>query len=169
MKALNHNHRLPPETGIEDASQPSLAPLGTVGHRADRDAAGRFVAGNTSALCTGQHSQQFWHAHQDARRDIAAEVMADAGFGPSDAPRALVVACDGLAQAVLVRDSAFQRLVESGGPTTANGKARRAYGIWLSASDRVEKHLRITGLRRVSRPAPSPAEYWAQRSKADAS
>jgi hypothetical protein len=147
----------------DSASTQLSAPFGPVGRRGDRGVDGRFTAGNKAALVVGVHSAEFWQAHQTALDDITREVMADAGFSPDDAPAALRVACDGLAQAVCVRDSAYQRLIEAGGPQTSSGRARRAYGIWLSASDRVEKHLRITGLRRVPRPAPTPLEYWAQR------
>jgi hypothetical protein len=85
-------------------------------------------------------------------------IVEDAGHTADDAPRALLVAADGLAQAVLVRDSAFARVVQQGGPLTSTGRTRRAFQVWTAALDRVERHLRLVGLSRV----PAPAETFAQ-------
>jgi hypothetical protein len=51
--------------------------------------------------------------------------------------------------------------VEAGRPMTANGRTRRAFTVWLAAIDRLEKHLRLVGLQRVSRQALSLAEVMA--------
>jgi hypothetical protein len=149
MMPSDHIAAISSETGIEAPSTQASAPLGAVGPRGDRDAGGRFRAGNRSAVVVGQHSRAFWNAHEAARRDIAADVVSDAGHSPADAPRALQLAADGIAQAALLRDSAFLRLVQSGGPMTSSGRTRRAFTVWQAASDRLERHLRLVGLRRV--------------------
>ena len=72
-----------------------------------------------------------------------------------------MIAADGLAQAMLVRDSAYLRMVEAGGPLTSSGRTRRAFLVWTAALDRTEKHLRLIGLRREPRPAQTLAEVMA--------
>lgn len=143
-------------------------PIGEVGHQSDRDQAGRFRAGNRASLVVGARSAQFWAAHAAERTAIVEGIVADAGHVIEDAPRALLAAAEGIAQALLLRDSAFERLVESGGPLTASGRTRRAFTIWAATLDRVERHLRLVGLRRVPRPGPSLEEFLARRA-ADAS
>ena len=109
----------------------------------------------------GAHSAAFWLEHDAARREVAAAIIADAGHTLEDAPRALAIAAETIAQAVLIRDSAYLRLVEAGGPLAASGRVRRAFIAWCSAADRLERHLRLVGLRRVPRPVPSLAEALA--------
>jgi hypothetical protein len=124
-------------------------PIGDVGLTADHDAkTGRFVPGNRSALITGARSRAFWEIHESTRREIVEAVISDAGHDLDDAPKALQIAAVGVAQAVLVRDSAFLRVVESGGPMTTSGRTRRSFNVWLAALDRLERHLRLVGLRR---------------------
>lgn len=136
-----------------DVAPGHAEPFGAVVSASDRDASGRFVRGNRAALVVGAQSTGFWMAHEAARRDIRRQLIADAGFGDEDAPRALQVAVDSIAQAVLLRDAAFARVVEGGGPLTSAGRARRAYAVWLTATGRVERYLRLVGLRRVPKAA----------------
>jgi hypothetical protein len=87
-------------------------------------------------------------------------IIADNGYtNESDAPRALSTAADGLAQAVLLRDSAFMRVLESGGPLSSAGRPRRAFVVWSADSDRVERHLRLIGLQRAP-ASPQTIEEW---------
>ena len=130
---------------------------------AGRCAAGHVAGGNSFALVAGQHSSRFWAEHQAQRRGIVAAVVADAGHSPDDAPCAFLLAADGLAQAALLRDAAFLRVVQSAGPLTSAGRTRRAYSVWLTASSRVTDHLRLVGLRRVPKTASTLAEYLTQR------
>jgi hypothetical protein len=116
---------------------------------------------------TGANSLAFWRAQAEARQAIEDGVFADAGFSRTDAPEVLRHVASSVAQAVVVQQSAFARLVESGGPMTAAGKQRRAFVVWLQASDRVERFARLLGLRRVPRPTPSLAEYLAARARAE--
>src|SRR5262245_54326122 len=98
-------------------------PSGEVGPASGRDqSTGRFTTGNSFALVVGHRSAAFWSAREEARQTLVESLIADAGHDVADAPKALHVAADGLAQAVLLRDSAFARLVESGGPLTATGR-----------------------------------------------
>jgi hypothetical protein len=127
-------------------------PNGDAGADADRDPhTGRFTKGNRGALVTGARSIAFWNAQEAVRRDIVEAVISDAGHTSDNAPRALQLAADGIAQAVLVRDSAFARMVESGGPLTRGDRPRRAFVVWQSALDRLERHLRLVGLERKTK------------------
>src|SRR5215210_7356601 len=107
----------------------------TVGPVALRDARGRFGQGNLAAVLTGERSAAFWRAQEGACREIVEAVVTDNGFTVADAPRTLVMAAEGLAQSVLIRDSAFRRMVESGGPLTVKGRTRRALAVWQTAVD----------------------------------
>lgn len=126
-----------------------------------RCASGHLVRGNGVALVAGQTSLSFWQAHEDARQGIRAAIIADAGHTSENAPEALRLAADSVAMAALVQQSAFARVVEAGGPMTAHGRSRRAFAIWVQASDRLERYLRLVGLRRLPRPVPSLAEALA--------
>jgi hypothetical protein len=150
---------------VVDQAPAEPAPNGDVGVGPDRDSAGRFVPGNKAALVVGSRSVAFWSAQADARREIEAAVIADAGHAVEDAPKALQIAAATIAQAVLVKDAAFLRLVESGGPMTSAGRTRRAYAVWLSATDRVERQLRLVGLKRLPKPSASPLDWIAGRTE----
>lgn len=126
--------------------------------RPDRCAAGHVLTGNGLAVVAGNRSVAFWTEHERERRALQRAIVEDAGQTLAAAPRALLVAADGLAQAVLVRDSAFARVVESGGPLTSAGRTRRAFNVWTAAADRVERHVRLLGLKREPKPAPTLAE-----------
>lgn len=160
MAELNNDTRTPaplvPASEAEaDAALPSLVDA----ELATRDKRGRFGQGNVAALVAGEHCEAFWAAQEGARREIIDTVVRDAGHVPGDAPEALRLAAESVAQATLLRDSAYRRLVESGGPMTANGRTRRAFTVWLAAIDRLERHLRLVGLERAGRRAPSIADY----------
>jgi hypothetical protein len=99
----------------------------------------------------GEHSAAFWAQQAALRREIEHALITDAGHTPEDAPAALRLAARSIARAELVAASAFERIVESGGPLTARGRSRRAFVVWLAASDRLERSLRLVGLRRVPR------------------
>jgi hypothetical protein len=144
-------------------------PSGAAGRdTGNRDARGRFAPGNGAALVVGARSLAFWVAADDARREIRDAVIADAGFAVEDAPRALIVAADGLAQAALLRDASFARVVESRGPLTSTGRTRRAFAVWQAAADRAERYMRLVGLRRQPKPAPTLAELLAAEPADDA-
>ena len=161
----------------------ALQPFGAIGPVADRQASvcrcgagprpgdgerctrGHLMPGNVAAVVVGERSAAFWAAHEAARRETRRAVIEDAGYHEHDAPEALQLAADGIGQARLLRDSAFLRVVESGGPMTAKGRARRAFTVWLAASDRLERYLRLVGLARVPKPssaALSPAAFLTQ-------
>jgi hypothetical protein len=107
------------------------------------------------ALVVGQGSLTFWCEHEEARCEIREAVLRDAGHTVADAPRALLIAAESIAQATLIRDSAYTRLAEAGGPLAASGRVRRAFRVWESAVDRVERHVRLVGLRSAPRRVPS--------------
>ena len=149
-------------TEKESATATLRSPLGAVGSTTDRDpTTGRFVSGNRAAVVVGARSMAFWQEHEQARREITEAVLTDRGHSESDAPRALALAADGIAQATLIRDAAYGRLVEAGGPLTSSGRVRRAFTVWLNATDRLERHLRLVSLQRLPKPGPSLAEYLA--------
>ena len=126
-------------------------------HRS-RCVAGHVLTGNTEALVVGHRSAAFWREHEEKRQELQNALIIDAGYELDDAPRALEIAADGLAQAMLVRDSAYLRMVDSGGPLTSGGRTNRAFVVWIAALDRTEKHLRLIGLQRKPRPVQTLAE-----------
>jgi hypothetical protein len=135
------------------ASGDSTDPMHPAGSAtAGRDAVGRFAAGNTASLVVGARSTAFWAAQEGARRAIEVEVINDAGFIPDDAPEALKLAVEALAQATLIARSAFHRIDEEGGPLTTKGRGRRAFVAWQQAVDRQDRALRLLGLQRKPRP-----------------
>jgi len=142
------------------------SPSGDVGAQHGRDARGRFTFGNREALVVGDRSMQFWHEHDRALRELVAGVIANEGHTTEDAPPALTVVADGLAQATLVRDAAFRRVVEAGGPLTTADRVRRAFAVWTAAADRVERYVRLlpSGVRRAPKRVPTLREYLSARS-----
>lgn len=141
---------------------PSVASPGGLQEVAGRDpATGRFAAGNRAAVVVGEYSADFWRQHAAARDEIRRAVIADAGCTEADAPRALSLAADSIAQAAFVRDAAYLRMVETGGPLSSKTRPRRAFVVWSAAVDRLERHLRLVGLRRVPRSAPSARDIMA--------
>jgi hypothetical protein len=142
----------------EDQEETAVPVVGSV---ALRDAHGRFGQGNLAAVLTGEHSEAFWREHEDARRELVAAIVSDAGSTLTDAPRTLLLAAEGCAQAALIRDSAYQRMVASGGPLTSSGRVRRAFTVWQAAIDRCEKHVRLLGIQGKPRQVPTLAEVMA--------
>jgi hypothetical protein len=107
------------------------------------------MPGHTASMVVGHRSVAFWDAAQDAVNAIVRDVLRDAGQTPADAPRALTAAAEGLAQAILIRDAAFDRLRVLGGPTSAsNDRARRSFVVWATALASAERHLKLIGLKR---------------------
>jgi hypothetical protein len=134
-----------------DPNRQYASPIGVVGAVADRDRSGRFTTGNKAALVVGARSSAFWAGVNDVRVSMRDAILRDAGC-TDDATQVLSTLADGLVQASLVRDAAFQRLVESGGPTTTHGRTRRAFQVWLSSLDRCERLARLIGINRKARP-----------------
>lgn len=129
-----------------------------------------MIGGNTLSTVIGHTSASFWSARQPLLLEVMGAVLRDAGYAnPDEAPRALVLAAESIAQAALVRDAAFLRLSESGGPLSAAGRVRRAYRVWESACDRLRGHLAMVGLRREPRAAvPADPLAWLHTSPAPA-
>ncbi len=123
--------------------------------KSDRCERGHVLPGNQTALVAGHRSAAFWKAQAAALRELEDAVLSDAGHSRESAPEALKQAASGLAQAVTIRDSAFSRVSESGGPLTSAGRTRRALVVWVQACDRVERHLRLVGLKREPKLAPT--------------
>ena len=67
----------------------------------------------------------------------------------------------------MLRDAAWQRVTEAGPLTPAGG---RALLVWQSASDRVERLVKLLGLTRVPKATPTPTlAEWLARRDADVS
>ena len=47
------------------------------------------------------------------------------------------------------------------GLVPSQGRVRRAFTVWSASVDRIERHLRLVGLRRAARPAPTLADVMA--------
>jgi hypothetical protein len=110
------------------------------------------------ALVVGSQSAVFWREHEGAVKRITDAVIRDAGYAEDDAPEALRIAATSLARAALIDESAYLRMVESGGPIAASGRTRRAFTVWLQAVDRIATLSRLLGLRRTSRAMGDPIE-----------
>ncbi len=133
-----------------------------------RDTAGRFVRGNQAATITGARSIAFWREAEAAKYELAAAVCRDLGHaGLEDAPVTVRQTALGLAQAAIVRDSAWQRLIENGGPLTGKDRERGAHRIWAGNADRVLRHTSTLGLERKLPPALSPTEYWKSKQRGE--
>ena len=150
--------------GGDTATARTPEPCGVAGPEADRDErTGRFVRGNRAALIVGGRSTAFWAAvagEQDARR---AAILRDKGYTNGEAPEALRAVVDGAVQAVLLRDAAFTRVIEVGGPLSLRGRNRAVFRVWLEASDRAASHMKLLGLDRHERKASTLTDYLAQQ------
>jgi hypothetical protein len=156
---------------LDDTLQQNVqpdAPCGTNGAEAGRDRLGRFTRGNTAAMTHGARSTAFWNAVAAAQDAARAAILSDLGHDLDDAPHALLRAVDGLIQAVLIRDAAFTRIAELGGPTTLRGRHRAAFRVWAEAADRAERHMRLIGIRRVPRQIEDPLAEFERRAMAAA-
>ncbi len=151
------DHFRPPTAG----SAPTPDPFGALGPVSGRDrATGRFAPGNRAALVTGERSRQFWEAADAERRAKRAALLRQRGFASeADAPPALVAVADGCAQAVILRDATFNRVIELGGPTTTHDRRRDVLKVWENASDRALRHLQAVGLETQERDAMSIEQY----------
>lgn len=118
---------------------------------AGRCAAGHVREGNTLAVVTGSRSAAFWKRNADVLREISDGLVVDQGVDLDNAPGALVAVADGLAQSILIRDAAFQRIQAEGGPMSSSGKARASFRIWKDAHSRVESHAKLLGLKRLAK------------------
>jgi hypothetical protein len=122
------------------------------------------VKGNQAATVTGSRSLQFWAAADAQREQLTLGILRDRGFATlAEAPVTLRLAAQGAAQAQIVRDSAFARLVESGGPLSGSDRERGAHKVWAAASDRLLRHVQVVGLERVAPAVPTLNDYMAHR------
>ena len=121
---------------------------------------GVWQMANRGALVAGQHSAQFWREADETRRAIVESVITSAGHTTENAPRTLTIAAEALAQATLLRDAAFARIVEAGGPLTSADRARRAFNVWESASAAVERYLRLFGRAKVNTERVPTLDEW---------
>src|SRR5262245_45912951 len=115
---------------LQRDSQPS-APIDENGAEAGRDRRGRFTTGNTAALVSGARSQAFWAGVEGQRRALVARTLEAKGTTPADASPPLLAAADGLAKALLLRESEWERVKQTGGQ-------RGAVKAWEAADGRVE-------------------------------
>lgn len=114
-----------------------------------RDMQGRFGKGNTAALITGSRSAAFWEAAEAERQRIRTDTLSAMNVPTSEATAPELAIADGLAQSVLVRDSAFLKLQGDGGPVTTKGRARKAVDVWQTASQSAMRHAQVArGMRR---------------------
>lgn len=125
--------------------------------RAGRCARGHVLRGNTLALVAGLESPRFWAEHEELRRSLVAGLVRDSGESEDNPPTALAIEADIIAKSVIVADSAYDRMLLEGGPLSQSGKARKAFTVWLAATDRLERHIRLVGLKRAPRPTLAPA------------
>ena len=101
-------------------------------------------------VVVGQHARgrQWEKVHAAELLATVEGALRDRGEDRTSATVAVKGVAEGFAQAQLLRDLAFQRTIQLGGPLTDRGKARRAFQVWLLAMDRVERHAKLLGLDR---------------------
>lgn len=126
--------------------------------REDMCARGHFIQGNVAAVVSGSRSVQFWEEHDADKRERVREVLVARGEDPKDPDPGMLAAAQGFAQSCIVRDSAYYRMAQEGGPLSSSGKVRRVFVVWKESADKVLRHLEKLGLRREPRPAPSLGE-----------
>lgn len=117
----------------------------------DRCAGGHLIRGNMAAATAGHRSVRFWEAHEEDHRERVRAVLVARGEDPQDPDPGMLAAAQGFAQAVIVRDSAYLRMAQEGGPLSSSGKVRRVFVVWKEASDKVLYHLAKLGLQRRAR------------------
>lgn len=128
------------------------------------ESCGAFLPANTAGLVVGHRGYRFWQQHDQLYRGLQEEVARDLGHdGLDDAPAAARSAIAGLVQALIIRDSAYRRVVEDGGPLTSKGRTRRAAKVQESYDRRVEAWVRRLGIDREPAPVPSLQEYLDAR------
>jgi hypothetical protein len=138
---------------------PTETPSGANGRRPN----GQFERGNLVALKTGERSRQQFDLQATERRDLSDAILKQLGHTDmSAAPETLKRFVDGTTQAVLLRDSAFLRVIESGGAITSNGRQRAAYAVWLKARNAAAADLETLGLRAEPKPVSNIAEAAAR-------
>jgi hypothetical protein len=122
---------------------------------------------NRGALNVGQHSAQFWRDADDQRVQIVSDVLKSAGFADTTAaPITMRIAADALAQSMLIRDAAFARLSDAGGPLTSADRTRRAFNVWESASAAVERCLKLLGrANATTQPSTPDLASWLAESE----
>jgi len=122
-----------------------------------------FLPANPAGRVVGHRGAQFWAEHERLYRDTCEEIAADLGHDSyQDAPAAARAGISGLAQAVIIRDSAYRRVLEDGGPLSAKGRTRRAATVQERYDRRAESWARLLGLKRVPAPAVNIAEEMAR-------
>lgn len=118
------------------------------------------------ALLVGKYSPLFWREHAATYATVTDAVIRDAGFTPEEAPEALRLAAVSIAQSAIVRDAAYTRMAEGGGPLSPSNMPRRAFRVWLEAVRALEAHLRLVGLKRTPKTAQTLADYLERRARA---
>lgn len=158
-----HATAIPPSPAALRPVEPGRCKCGElVDLETRRCARGHVSRGNTAALVNGAKSLAYWQGVAEHRLALVGSFVSDAGYTTETAPAALLAVADGLAQALLIRDGAFARLVEEGGAITSTGKARRTLSVWSAAHSAAERHARTLGLTRIPRPTSPEANLAAR-------
>jgi hypothetical protein len=164
MDTLNERETFAPAP-IGNIGTASVCKCGAGPHPSDsqRCARGHALSANTLPVVTGSRSLAFWRAAEALRSEIRETAIEDARLTSQTASKALQLTADGLAQVALIRDSAYLRILEEGGPFSSAGRVRRAHAVWESALAGVERHVKLLGLDRRQKAIPSLEQYLAAR------
>ena len=170
-----HNSLLYASPESTDAAEP----FGPAGPVVDRDpTTGRFTPGNRASIVSGRNSASFWRDVAAIQKQREAEVFSDLGFTHPDdaepgqqknpAPHVMLTVVRGLIQSELIRDSAFLRVVESGGVLSATDERRRnAYRVWREAAEETLSHARQVGLERRTKQLDYAQAFAAEADRGD--
>lgn len=138
----------------ETASVPEVSPetpRAESGSASDRDAAGRFVAGNRAGVVHGGRSSQALALQAPLRAEDRAKVLSDLGIEENELPAVLSDAVDTFTELRLIRRAYFTFLELQGGPIARNGRQRTAARYYLNVIDRQLKIAALLGIERKAK------------------
>jgi len=144
-----------------------LALVGPHSKDTNRNALGRYIAGNDGHLSVGTYSEKRWTALQAALREEHVNILRAKGFTEDDADPVMSKVVDGFNQAVVMMNSYFEFLASTGGPVSVKGRTRRACEGWSKAADRVHKFAMALGLERKSRRVNESVREFLDRERVE--
>lgn len=121
----------------------------------DRDASGRFTKHNAASVKTWRDSTMLKADLAPLKADLVARVYVDLGLTADEVPEVMRTCIDMWAEATILRQVAFTRLSQQGGPITNKGRTRALLATWQTAFDRELRVAERIGLERRAKPAQS--------------
>ncbi len=118
-----------------------------------RDAAtGRFLPGCNGYAITG--SQRLWSELEPLRADLIERATEELQISKTGA-MTRVGLVSAWAEASLLRQCLWHRMMESDGPLTGRGACKAIFNVYIRAQERETKLARCIGLDRVAKEVPT--------------